>query len=455
MKKNKIGWEIILLVLPIIAENVLQISAGIVSTAMIGRLNSTDISGQGISMRITGVLWCLYKGIGVGATIMVARAYGEGAVKKVRSITSQAFATTVPLSLILSVFVMLFSLPILKILTDDRAILEQARKFMHIILFGFPFVVVMQIVTSAFHGHGDTKTPMIIALFVNITNFILGYLLIFGFHFIPALGIRGAAFGLILSQICGALLGLFLLYGKKGLYPRSENPSGSFRFNKETIREIYGLGLPASFESMFWQFSAIVMSRIILSFGEKTFAAYQLGLQAENLMEMPAIGFGMAATILSARAIGKGDHKLFKLYFRHLVLLTLAVSIVTSLLLILFPHLFMNLLTNKGDLMAIGISYIVIMGVIQIPQNLSRVYNGAIRAAGHTRIPMYIAGVGIWLIRIPAAYVGVYVFNLDIIFIWFCIASDQLIRFLLSFFIYRKKRIWDFNEIKEVRKGVV
>ncbi|MBF9013992.1 MULTISPECIES: MATE family efflux transporter [unclassified Oceanispirochaeta] len=441
---KQIRTEIIILILPIILENILQLSAGVISTAMIGRLTAADISGQGICLRLTDTLWCLYKGIGIGATILIARAYGEGNNRKVDHITVQTFRTAVPLSILFALILFLTPLTFLQFFTSNPSILKQALLFMRIIIFGFPFVITMQIVTASFQGRGDTKTPMFIALLVNLVNIISGYLLIFGSLGFPAMGIQGAAISLVLSQAAGAGAGVYLLYGRRGqLNLKNRNKESSF-LDKNMIAKIYHMGLPASFESMFWQFSAIILSKIILSYGEGPFAAYQLGIQAETLTEMPAIGFGIAATTLTARAIGMKDPELYKQYFKQLLQLSLGISVGTSLLLITMPGVFMSLMTDNPELKAIGILYVAIMGTIQIPQNLSRIFNGAIRAAGYSRIPMYIAGAGIWGFRIPLALLTAYVFHWDLVFIWLCIAVDQIMRFILSILVYKNKRIAHF-----------
>ena len=72
MDKKKVNQDIFRMVLPIIVENVLQMSAGLVTTAMIGRLLADDISAQGIGNRITNTFWALFKGVGIGTTAIVA-----------------------------------------------------------------------------------------------------------------------------------------------------------------------------------------------------------------------------------------------------------------------------------------------------------------------------------------------------------------------------------------------
>lgn len=436
--KKEISKEIYRMLIPMILENILQISAGLISTAMIGRLLSSDVSAQGICIRVTDTLWCLYKGVAIGATVLIARAYGEQNKQKCRRIAEQTFLTEIPVSMLFQAILLLFSGPILGFFTKETDILIKAQGYMQIVLIGFPFVVIMSVVTAAFQGHGDTKTPMMIAVAMNLVNIVFGYGLIFGVFGLPGYGIKGAALALVIAQGSGAALGLLALYRKNGLFSGVKLKERFFSVDRSCIWEIYTTGIPAALESMFWQFSAILLSKIILSYGDASFAAYQLGIQAETITEMPAIGFSTASTALAARAIGMRDNELRKIYFSQLVKTSATISVITSLLLIVFPNVFMNLMTNNPELKAIGVTYVFIMGFIQLPQNLSRIYNGTIRAAGYKNAPMLVAGFGIWVVRIPLCLIVAYALKWSILFIWLVIAVDQLSRFLLSVFLYRR-----------------
>lgn len=437
--RREINREIYHLIIPMIVENILQISAGLISTAMIGRLLALDISAQGICIRVTDTLWCLYKGVAIGATIMVAHSYGAGNKDKARRVVEQTFLTEIPLSIIFQILLFFFCIPVLSFFTKDTQVLYRAQEYMRIIVFGFPFLVIMSVVSAAFQGFGDTKTPMYIALVMNVINIIAGYVLIFGIAGIPGLGIRGAALALVIAQISGAMIGLILLYRSgKGLFADTRRNERFLSLDCHCAFEVYTMGIPAALESMFWQFSAMLLSKIILTYGQTSFAAYQLGIQAETITEMPAIGFGVASTTLAARAIGKKDQELGSIYFKQLIKLALRISVMTSMLLVFLPRVFMNVMTNNHELQMIGAVYVFMMGFVQIPQNLSRIYNGTIRANGYKNVPMYVAGFGIWVVRIPLCFLVAYVIKWDIRFIWLVIAGDQLCRFLLSVFLYQK-----------------
>lgn len=440
IKDNRlIRKEIYLLILPIILENIFQVSASLITVGMIGRLSPLEISAQGICMRISESLNVLFRGVAIGSTVYISRAFGENNRNKCFTVFHQAIITAVPLALLFGVVIFSTPLTFLSFLSDNNELLGISSTYMRINICGLPFVSIMALVTSAFQGHSNTKTPMKIAILVNISNIILGYILIFGVGGIGGIGINGAAIALTLSQALGAFVGLFLLFkGKNKVFSLEQFKGNLFHYRLDYIKDIYSTGIPAAIENFLWQFSAIIMSKAILSYGEVYFSAYQIGIQAETITEMPAIGFSVAATSLSAKAIGMRDEQLFKSYFKEQVRLCAILSIFTSLSLLLLPKVFMSVMTPNPEIQAIGTVYVFVMGFVQFPQNVSRILSGTLRSAGYKNVPMIIAFVGIWLFRIPMALLITYVLKADILFIWLCIAADQFIRIIASTLIFKK-----------------
>ena len=449
--KKVIKRDIYQIIIPMILENILQISANLVITAMVGRLLANDISAQGICIRITDTLWCFYKGVAIGATVLIARAYGAGRHQDCRKIAEQTILTEMIIVFIFQV-VLYFKAPLfLGFFSKDPQILSLAEGYMKTIIFEFPFVVITTVVTASFQGYGNTKIPMYIAVLMNVVNIVCGYCFIFGAFGIPGMGIKGAATALLMAQAVGAGTGLYLLYKKKGgLFRKVPSEHRFFSFDKKCIYEIYTTGIPAALETVFWQVSAIILSKVILFYGNQAFAAYQLGIQAEEITEMPAIGFSTASTTLAARAIGMQDEELRKVYFKEQLKVGVFISSITSVLLIFLPRFFMTLMTDKPELQAIGVVYVFVMGFIQIPQNLSRIYNVTIRSIVYKKANMLVAGFGIWIVRIPLCMLAAYVLRLPLTIIWIIIAMDQVSRFLLSVGLYyriNKKREQTMNAV--------
>jgi putative MATE family efflux protein len=281
---------------------------------------------------------------------------------------------------------------------------------------------------------------------MNIVNIVVGYVLIFGKVGFTAIGIRGAAIATVMSQIAAVILGLYVLFNKNGIMRGYFNKS-FFCVNIKQIREIYKVGLPTSMESIFWQLAAIIITRAILNFGETSFAAHQLGLQAESISYMPAAGFAVAATAFIGQALGAKDKGLAKLYFKQIMKGVLVITAVCASILVFLPGQTMSLLTNNKEIIKLSSIYLILMGIVQLPQNASGVMSGAMRGAGYTKVPMLVAGIGLWGIRVPLVLIFAYGMKFSIVAIWSAFCIDLCVRFIICLAMYKRKNIYEKNLI--------
>jgi Na+-driven multidrug efflux pump len=89
------------------------------------------------------------------------------------------------------------------------------------------------------------------------------------------------------------------------------------------------------------------------------------------------------------------------------------------------------------------------MGLVQFPQNTTGVITGAMRGAGFTKVPMIVAGVGCWGVRVPLALLMTYVFKRTIIAIWVVMCIDLVFRFFVCLLYYRSKNIYESSLMKD------
>jgi putative MATE family efflux protein len=442
---QEIRKKIYSMILPITIESVLQMTAGLVSMALIGRISSTDptaVNAIGISSRITMIVWALFKGITTGASVFVAQAYGSNNYRKLKEVIQQTLLSSIILVLIFQQIIFWNAPALLSIFNPNPELLESAVLYVRTISWGLPFVVIMLTVAASLQGTGNAKTPMLIALTMNLINITLSYLLIFGNLGMPSLGIKGAAVATATAQFCGAMIGLYVLFSKGGVL-NSLRGKAFFKINMKQVADVYKVGFPTSMESILWQIAAIILTKAILTFGDTAFAAHQLGLQAESISYMPAAGFGVAATTFIGHALGARNSQLGRAYLKETLKGTLWVTTFCASILIFLPTLVMGMLTNNVEVINLGAKYLIIMGLVQIPQNVSGVLNGALRGAGFTRVPMFVAAAGLWGIRVPLTLIATYKFSSTIIAIWVVMGVDLIFRFILSFIIYKTKNIYN------------
>jgi len=439
--KRAVNREIWSLIIPLVLENALQIFAGLVTAAMVGRLLSADISAQGISGRLVNIVWCLFKGIGLGATVIVAGHWSTGENQRCRHTIEQTYLAVLPISFACVALTVFFPHAILRFFTSDQQILQAAVHYIRVACWSFPFTAIILTNTAAFNGQGNTKTPMLISGFFNIVNIVAGYLLIFGGLGLRGMGLLGAAWGTLISQAAGAALGLLLLYAPGGLYGLTKRLKKRLQIDWDELKAVFSVGIPAAFESLFWQFSAVLLSKMILTYGSDTFAAYQLGLQIEMFCDVLSGGFIIAATTLATKAITRCDPSLYKTYYRQLMKMATFVLTWGTVVLIAGSGVFMRLLTDKQAIQDIGARYVFLMGFCQLPQVLNKVFGGFIRAAGHKKMPMIVAGAGIWGIRVPLGILVTWVLHVDITWLWIAFLLDNMIRLVINLVYFRRKRV--------------
>ncbi len=439
--KKTIRIEIARMILPIMMANILEMLVGLVSMGLIGNLGFIAIGAMGLSTRVRGILWAIYKGIAIGGQVVIAQALGRNDHDRIREASRQTLASIFMLSLFFSLSMWFYPEFWLKIFGAKDELLIVGSEILRIVSCGLPFLGLIIVISGAMQGKGDAVTPLIISSVMNALNLIFGILLVNGLLGFPRLGLKGAAIAMVISQFLAAVLGIKLALKKSGIL-FGLNYLNVFKFSKDIMGSVYKTGIPSALESLFWQISSILLIRAILTYGDDVYAAYQLGLQAESIAYMPAAGFGIAATAYIGKFIGAEDPETAKLYFKEIMKGVLILSVIGGGALVILPASLLGLMTSDGALIKIAVIYMIICGFAQVPQNLAGVLGGALRGAGYTKMPMYSAGLGLYGVRVPMALLSAYIFHLSVNMVFLAIGLDMGIRLLLNGYFYYKIDIY-------------
>lgn len=442
VSKKAMRSDILKLIGPILISSLLEMTVGIVSMALIGNLGGIAIGAMGLSMRVRGLIWAVYKGIAIGVQVVVAQALGAGDEARMKRAIQQTVGSIALISMFFLGTMWLFPKYWLLIFGAKGELLLVSQSLLKVVSIGFPMLGTVIVVSGALQGKGDAKTPMWINGLMNVLNVVLGLILVKGYFGLPALGLMGAGLAMTISQGIAALVSLVILVSKKGVLGGAPL-KGFIRFTRAEMTSVYRTGLPSALESLFWQISSVLLIRAIMTYGEDAYAAYQLGLQAESLAYMPAAGFQVAATAYVGKYLGAKNPENAKRYFKEIVSWAIAASVIGGGLLIGMPGALLGIMTKDSVLIQMATVYLIFCGLAQVPQNVAGVLGGALRGAGYTKIPMYSAGIGLYLIRVPIAWASAYVFEGSLNVIFFAIAFDMCVRLLLNVFFYKRICIYE------------
>jgi putative MATE family efflux protein len=299
-------------------------------------------------------------------------------------------------------------------------------------LLGFPMVVLNGIM----RGSGDTRTPMLITLVMNVWNVIAASALTFGLGPLPAMGLTGAAWGTASARLLGGALALYLVMsGKRFVRLRWGD---IFKPERPLVAQMLKLSLPTAGESIIMRLGFILFMRIVSSLGEASLAAHQIAVNVESLSYMPGFGLSVASTTLVGQSLGAKRSDLAEESIRTSMRFALVVMGIVGGIFALFGPALASLFGSTPEVVALAGSAIRIGALEQLPIAIQMVISGSLRGAGDTRTPMYATLLGTLLFRVPAVYFFAIVLGLGLDGVWLGTALDWTARAGVLYWLFRR-----------------
>jgi putative MATE family efflux protein len=448
---KEIRREIRWLSIPLVIETVFALSGTMIFMAFLNRIGSVGlpalrhVSVYGLATTVTGIVWNLTKGISIGAMIAISRAYGAQDHDRLRRLAAQAVSMLFAIGVIFGVILFVFAESVMSFYKPDPVTKKIAVEYLRVCSFGFPFLGLLHASTGIMQGLGDTKTPMRLSMILNITFLVVGLPLVMGWIGRP-IGVIGAGYSLVAGQAVTGILGQIALFSRRGpLF--GIRKEGYFSPDLEKCLHILKLGLPTSLETIFWLFGAMVLGRVMLGFGELDYAANQIGIQTEAIATLPTMSFGIVAMTLGGRAVGAGDNRLGATYMKAVRRACYPVVLVGAFILLVLPVPLLHLMTGIDEVIGLSTVYLRIMGLCLAQHALTQIYYASLKASGYTRVPMLIALIGIWGIRVPLSILAASIEGSNIIWLWAVMVIDLNFRFIAAIFMNKKKNVFKVEDV--------
>jgi len=244
--------DILKLIGPIITEQTFISSMGIINTILASRLGKEAISSIGMADSINNILIGFFSALAVGGTVVVAQYVGQKNQKAANEASKQIMYSGELITIFITILIWILRHPIVLLLFGkaEKIVFDNAILYLSISLVTYPFITAQLVAFGVLRGAGDTKTPMYINVFINVLNVILSYAFIYGIKIVnlKGLGVEGAAIGIGLSRLIGAIVALYILI--KGTSVVKLYDLWHYRPDIKMLRSIFNIGLPAGLESL-------------------------------------------------------------------------------------------------------------------------------------------------------------------------------------------------------------
>jgi len=435
------------LALPAIIEQMMITMVQYVDTAMVGSLGSNATAAVGLTASTTWLIGGILNAAAIGFSVQVAQLIGAGQLDRAKSVIGQAVQFIFIFGGIIGAVAFAVSYPLPMLLGAEKAIRPDASLYFRIIACAVPFNFCSLMLSSIIRCSGDTRTPMILNMSINVINVILNFFFIyptrelslFGREFTmigAGMGIAGAALGSLLSLAIVSILFLLVLYLKRSnirmKFPRL------YRFEKNVLLSAWKLGLPVALERSLTCVAQIIITSIITSVGTVAVAANHLAVTAESRSYMPAYGLASAGTTMVGQAMGARRLDLAKKFSRITTYIGIIIMTVGGFLLYWLAPDLIRIFSNEAEVISLGTDVLRIVAFAEPCFAMAIVITGILRGAGDTKAPFLISLATMWGIRITFSLIlsG----PLGLVGIWLAMAIELCARGILFMIrLYRNK----------------
>lgn len=419
-----------MLIVPLIAEQFLAITIGIVDTVMVASVGEVAVSSVSIVDSISHLMVQLFASFATGGAVVASQYLGRKDHASANDAAKQLFI----LSLSVATLLLILCLPIRKAIISlifgsiEADVLASSTIYFKYILLSLPFLASYNACAALFRSMGNSKVSLLVSTLMNITN-IAGNAY---FIFFLDMGVGGAGLATLLSRILAATIMVVLISNKNNII--FIHKIWKFEWHGGKIKKILTIGIPTGIEGSIFHIGRLLVQSFIASFGTVALAANAIANSVASLANIPGRAINMASITIIGQSLGAKRPDQASFYGRRLLILAYAsIAMITVPIFIITPSV-VNIfnLSSEASLLASNIIRTAMVASTLI-WPFSFTIPNFLRAAGDVRYTMIVSMFSMWVFRVGSSYVLSFYLGFGVYGVWFGMYIDWLCRGTLFF----------------------
>ena len=379
MTEGCIWKKMLLFCIPLILGNLFQQLYSTVDSIIVGKvIGETALAAVGACDPVISFVLGICAGVSGGAGVVISQYYGARDHMALKKAVHATVTIGAIMGLVVEVVTIILVPVVLRSINTPDDVMDQAVLYLQTYFAGMLFTLVFNMAAGILNAVGNSKMSLLYLSIASVVNILLDLLFVVNFKW----GIFGAAFATLLSQAFTCICAIVFLF-------RSREPL--YRLELKYLRadgvftaKIFRIGFPSSVQNMVRCFANIVVQASINGFGSMAMAGYAAYIRVDNVIWLPLMSIGIAASTFTGQNIGAGKYDRVK----KGVLVSSAVSVIftviISILLIIFREPVIRLFNDNSEVVRYGVitlmSYIPLYFVFALYNSLA----GTITGAGKT-----------------------------------------------------------------------
>ncbi|MCW4052345.1 MAG: MATE family efflux transporter [Candidatus Bathyarchaeota archaeon] len=433
MKDRIVNGNIIMtamtLAWPVMVSNLFQTVYNLTDAFWLGKLGPEAVAAPSISWPIIFLFISLSAGFGIAGISLVSQYTGAGQSEEANKTAGQLLFFLLITATAAAALGVIFTAEILQLLGASSSVRATTTPYLRIMFLAIPFLFTHFGFRSLLRGYGDTRTPMILTISSSVADAILDPFFVFGWGFIPAMGVAGAAVTTLMTRGIVAFIDLYLLFsGRVGIKLKLSY----LKPDTNMMRKIMSIGVPSSIGQGgtalgFTALMSLVAVEDNRLAGEGTLlAAYGIGFRLINLVNIMLWGGVSSISTMVGQNLGANKTDRAARLAKNLLIYFFFLSVVASGVVYLLRIPLYRIFINDPVVLDAGSTFIIWF-IPSIPFfTLFRMIGGVFEGSGHTKPSMVLSLLRLWGLRILLAYVFYSFLGMGALGIWLGMALGNL-----------------------------
>ena len=413
--------------IPIALQGLITTGVNMMDTIMVGTVGETELSAVSLANQFITIFQIFCMGIGMGASVLVARYYGMADSSSLKKTVSIMLRLCLGLSVLFCIATIFIPAPNMKIYTAEQNVIDVGVRYLKYSVVSYYLLGLSLTCTIVLRNVGQVKIPLytsIAAFFVNVGA---NYIFIFGKCGMPKMDVAGAAIGTLIARIfefsviCG-----YLFFKVKEINCRFKDlfhPVGAL------WREYIRISIPVLISDGILALGNNSVAMVIGRLGESFVAANAVTAVTQQLSSTFTQGFSQAGAIVTGYTLGTGDKEKAHRQGYAFLGLGFLFGLIAAIIIISISGPMISAYNLSAETSKIAGELMLSISIIMLFQSTNSIMTkGVLRGGGDTKMLMLTDNIFLWVASIPLGVLAGLVLHLPAFWIYFFLKIDQVLK---------------------------
>ena len=436
MRNESFSNKLVRLVLPITLQYFMFALVPVSDAVMLVAMDKNAMSAVSLAGQVFFVFSLFNYALMAGLSLFAAQYWGKGDIKSIEKLLGYTTRLAIPIALIFFFIAILALDSVMRIYTNEQVIIDHGINYLRIVSIAFISEGVAQLYSAVLKNTDHVKISTAISISMVILNVLLNAVFIYGLLGVPAMGESGAAIATTISAIYGAIAVIIAMIVK---CPARIRLTCIFKTDMEMRRDFSKYSSALLINQMFWGLGFNMITVIIGHLNADVIEANAISAVVKDLVSCFCYSLADGGAIMVGNELGAGNLERGKQYGGRIVKLTIISGTIIGLVTAAFSYPIVQLVglnpvaSDYLYKMLLMCSYYILGRSIN-----STIIGGIFAAGGDTKFGMICDLVTMWVFIIPAGALAAFVFKIPVLWVYFILNLDEIIKIPVVFIHYKK-----------------